>query len=76
MTLALLCVRGMHCGGCEQRVQEALEAVPGVSRATAEHIGDEVELEYDAGRVDPDALRAAVEAAGFTCTGALVAIRP
>ena len=48
--------------------------MPGVSRATAEHIGDEVELEYDAGLVDPDALRAAVEAAGFACDGAPVPI--
>jgi copper chaperone CopZ len=74
VTVALLAVRGMHCGGCEQRVQEALERVPGVSRAHAEHIGDEVELEYDAERVDAAALRAAVEAAGFACDGVPVPV--
>jgi copper chaperone len=58
-------VQGMSCGGCEQRLRDALEALPGVERAVPEHIGDEVELYYDPAVVDLDAIRAAVRAAGF-----------
>jgi len=62
---AFLPVQGMSCGGCEQRLRDALEAVPGVERALPEHIGDEVELYYDPAVVDLDAIREAVRAAGF-----------
>ncbi len=58
-------VRGMSCGGCEQRVREALEALPGVDRAVPEHIGDEVEVHSDPAVVDLEAIRAAIRAAGF-----------
>ena len=61
----LVPVRGMACGGCERRVREALEALPGVERALPEHIGDEVEVYYDPAVVDLDGIRAAVRAAGF-----------
>ena len=62
---AFLPVHGMSCGGCEQRLRDALEAVPGVERALPEHIGDEVEVYYDAAVVDLDGIRAAIRAAGF-----------
>ena len=58
-------VHGMSCGGCEQKVREALEALPGVDRALPEHIGDEVEVFYDPAVVDRDGIRAAIRAAGF-----------
>lgn len=58
-------VHGMSCGGCEQRVRDAVEALPGVERVVPEHIGDEVEVLYDPARVDLEAIRAAIRAAGF-----------
>jgi len=58
-------VHGMSCGGCEQKVRDAVEALPGVDRALPEHIGDEVEVYYDPAVIDLEAIRAAIRAAGF-----------
>lgn len=59
-------VTGMNCQHCVQAVKDALEGVAGVARAER--------LELDSGRalvegeVDPQALVAAVEAAGYSAT--------
>ena len=66
MERAVIPVSGMHCGGCERSVRQALERLPGVERAAAEHIGDEVEVVYDPALVDRARIRAAIAAAGFT----------
>ena len=60
-----IAVRGMHCGGCERTLVRAIGALPGVERALADHIAEEVEVQYDPARVTPDELRAAVREAGF-----------
>ena len=59
-------MRGMHCGGCERTVSRALEALPGVGRAQADFVAEEVEVTFDPGRTDLEAIRAAVREAGFT----------
>ena len=69
MERALIPVTGMHCGGCERSVRQALERLPGVERAVAEHIGDEVEVVYDPALVGPAEIRTAIVAAGFTPGG-------
>jgi len=56
-------VAGMSCGGCEQNVEDALEALDGVSRADADHRSDSVELVTDG--VTDDDIRVAVEDAGY-----------
>ena len=55
----------MMCGGCEQRVRDALAALPGVVSSTPEHIGDEVEVTYDPEVVGMEEVRAAIAGAGF-----------
>ncbi len=30
-------VEGMHCSGCEKRIQNAVEAIEGVKKVTAKH---------------------------------------
>ena len=55
----------MMCGGCERSVREALLRLAGVSRVVAEHIADEVEVDYDPAVVSLDDIRAAITAAGF-----------
>jgi copper chaperone CopZ len=59
-------VRGMHCGGCERSVSRAVQAIPGVASARADFVAEEVEVTYDPGRTDLEAIRAAVRDAGFT----------
>lgn len=66
MTVSVIPVEGMHCAGCERTLRDALEALPGVSRARPEHIGDDVEVVYDDGVTSMADLHAAVAAAGFT----------
>ena len=65
---AVLGVKGMMCGHCEAHVKEALEQVPGVLEARADHERNAVEVKLS-GPVDEAALRAAVEGAGYEWAG-------
>ena len=58
-------VSGMHCGGCERRLREALVALDGVADAVPEHIGDMVDVTFDPAVVGVDRIREAVREAGF-----------
>ena len=60
-------IKGMMCPHCEMRVKQALEAVPGVSEATASHEKGTAVVTLSA-QVDNDALRAAVEAQDYKVT--------
>jgi copper chaperone len=62
----VVAVRGMHCGGCERTVTRAVSALPGVERADADFVAEEVAVRFDPGRVDVEAIRAAVRDAGFS----------
>ena len=57
-------IEGMMCPHCEMRVKKALEAVPGVTSATASHTDGTavVTLSRD---VDPEVLKKAVEDQGY-----------
>lgn len=55
-------VRGMTCEHCEQTVEDALEALDGISSATADESADSVTIE---GNAEREALRDAVEGAGY-----------
>lgn len=58
-------VHGMTCAGCERRVRDAVGALDGVATVTPEHIGDEVEVTFDAARVDAAQIAAAIAGLGF-----------
>lgn len=57
-----LTVTGMSCGHCEQTVVEALEALDGVSSASADNKADRAVIEGDA---ELDSMIAAIEDAGY-----------
>lgn len=57
-----LTVSGMACDGCEEAVVEALEGVPGVETASADHEAGTATVEGDA---DEGAMAAAIEDAGY-----------
>jgi len=65
MVTETIAVAGMTCGGCEQRVHDAVMVLPGAMSVTAEHIGDEVEVTFDPARLDVKAIRATIAAAGY-----------
>ncbi len=62
---ATIAVLGMGCGGCERTVRMAVSELPGVMAVTADHVADEVEVEFDPAHVGLGEIRAAVRAAGF-----------
>ncbi len=57
-------VTGMSCGHCEMRVKMALEKVPGVKEAKADHEKD-LAIVTTEGDVDMDAMVQAVKDAGY-----------
>lgn len=65
----VLRVPDMSCGHCELSVQEALDELDGVERASADHTKGEVEIIYDASKVPDEELREAIEEAGYTLRG-------
>lgn len=62
---ATLSVQGMTCAGCVRSVQRKLEATPGVRKASVSLESSSATVEYDSGKVRPDALAAAVSSLGF-----------
>ena len=58
-------VSGMTCGGCVASVTRVLKAVPGVADASVTLHPGEARVTFDVSKTNADALRAAVEDAGF-----------
>lgn len=58
-------VKGMSCGGCEQRIRTVLARVEGVVRSAADHRAEEVRVLFDQNRVAEETLRFSIEQAGY-----------
>lgn len=58
-------VENMHCGGCIAPVEDSVIAIPGVRSARANLTARRVVADYDARRVTPDLIIAALEAIGY-----------
>lgn len=61
-----IAVGGMTCGGCVASVRRVLSAVPGVSEAQVSLEPAQARVRFDPAATTPEALRAAIEAAGYT----------
>lgn len=48
-------VTGMHCEGCENKINKMIAKIDGVARVKADREKEEVELEYDG---SPDTIKA------------------
>jgi Cu+-exporting ATPase len=57
-------IEGMHCAACVRRVEQALQAVPGVHEAAVNLSAEEVVVRADPGRVPADLLEEAVRLSG------------
>ena len=64
----VLKVEGMMCMHCEARVRKALEALPGVEKAIADHAAGTVTVTLSS-PVPEGALTEAIEAQGYKVTG-------
>lgn len=58
-------VQGMSCGGCVKNVTGVLQALSGVSGAEVSLADAAATVQYDPARISVEALREAVENAGF-----------
>lgn len=61
-------VKGMTCGHCEKAVGQEISALPGVRSVTADAGSGRVTVE-SAAPLSDDAVRAAVDEAGYELTG-------
>jgi len=61
----VLGVKGMKCGGCETTVREAVKVLDGVLNVQPNFRENTVEVEYEEGKADLDAIRKAIAAKGF-----------
>ena len=59
-------VSGMHCGGCELLVKEALEEVEGIRAAEVSFLKGSVVVEYEPEVVSLALVTAVIEGQGFT----------
>ena len=60
-----LSIEGMTCAGCENTICTSIEKVPGVKSVTASATDGKAVIEFEQGKVDTVALKAAVDAAGY-----------
>ena len=68
MTTATYTVTGMTCGHCVSAVTEEVTAVPGVTAVDVDLASGRLTVTSDA-PVDDDAVRAAVDEAGYALAG-------
>ncbi len=59
-------VTGMHCAHCAAAVEQSLCALPDVKKAKADHEQNRAVITVEK-EVPADAIRKAVESAGFEC---------
>lgn len=64
-TRTRLFIEGMSCGGCAQRVTQALASVEGVDEVEVDVAGQQVAVEHDVTRADRSRLTEAVLGAGY-----------
>lgn len=62
-------IDGMHCGGCEDRVETRLSRIDGVRSVQADHEAGEASIRFIAGQEDAEALETAVDELGFALVG-------
>ncbi len=60
-----LAVKGMHCENCVTSVTEALKAIHGVKLARVSLENERADVTYDPAKTSLQALKEAVEAAGY-----------
>jgi len=60
-----LYISGMVCGGCASNVEKALLALDGVAEAEVSHVEGRAEVSYDPAKVQPAAIKAAIEVIGY-----------
>jgi copper chaperone CopZ len=58
----------MTCNHCQQKVEDALKAIPGVYAVFVDLEAGVADVDYTEGKATPDALAAAVSEVGYAAT--------
>ncbi len=61
-------IEGMHCGMCVSRIEKALNALDGVSKATVSLEKNRADVKYDSGMVKSGDMISVVEEAGYSAS--------
>lgn len=61
-------VEGMTCSHCERAIQTTVGMIDGVETVQASHTAKKAVVRYDAAKVKPEAIRAAIEKLGYKAT--------
>jgi len=65
MKTLTLSITGMHCEGCARLISGVLHKLDGVQTCAVSHTEGNARVLYDETRLDAQALRAAIERAGY-----------
>ncbi len=65
MTKAKLKVSGMHCASCAANIDDALEELEGVERASTSYARSRTKLEFDEAKVDLESVRSVLGELGY-----------
>lgn len=61
----ILSIDGMHCTGCEDRVENRVSRIEGVRSVDADHESGQAKVRFVAGSEDAEALREAISDLGY-----------
>lgn len=61
-----LTVPGINCGHCKMAIEGAVKKLPGISSVLADPASKTVSLDFDESAVSPEAVKKAIEGAGYT----------
>ena len=54
-------VKGMHCTGCEETIEHAVNHLPGVQKVKADYVKQTVDVEFDGKRIKETDIRNAIK---------------
>ena len=58
----------IHCAGCEERIRNALQRLPGVHTVLASSHSQQVAVTFEPAQVSPEQIRAKLEQLGYQVT--------
>jgi copper chaperone len=68
METTIIKVAGMSCGGCVKSIAQVLLGLPGVASASVSLEQGEATVEFESSKVTLDALKNAIDDAGFAAS--------
>jgi uncharacterized protein len=58
-------IKGMHCTGCEETIENAIGRLPGVQNVKANYVKQTVDVEFDGKLIGDTGIRLAIEEKGY-----------